>query len=117
MILPELRSIHSLNLEPPALPPDPLECKVDFQVVIGPRGAEESEAFTFTVITPALLARSAEPVWGRGYLIIATFEWETIVHAVARLLADSAAPTWSEVIAELGRSLQREVARNGGNES
>ena len=105
MIQPELRHIASPNLEPPALPADPVDCAVQFQALIGPRGGEEAEAFSFTVVTAAHLARTLGHTWGRGYLILDTFDWHIIVRAVAQLLAQCTAPTWNEVMVELNKEL------------
>jgi hypothetical protein len=112
MIFPQLHGITSPTLEPPALPPDPLDCAIDFQVIVGPKGSGESETFTFTVVTPVHLARIPEPTWGRGLLILPSFDWSAVVRAVAQLMADCARPSWREVAAELSRQLRRE-APNG----
>jgi hypothetical protein len=114
MVYPELRSIHSPTLEPPALPDDPIECEVVFEASIGPKDGEGEELFAFSVVTPAFLARSAAARWGRGSLIVPTFEWGAVVHAVAELLARCARETWGEVAAELDREL---VWRTGGDGS
>jgi hypothetical protein len=106
MIFPELREIRSVDLDPPALPPDPQHCAVRFHVVIGPRGGAEREAFAFTVVTPGYLAGLEAPRWGRGHLLLPVFEWEAIKQALARLLALCARPTWEDVAAELSRELQ-----------
>ena len=105
MIQPELRHIGSPDLEPPTLPPDPADCAVQFQAIIGPRGGEEGEAFTFVVVTTAHLARTLGYTWGRGLLILDTFQWEIVVRAVAQLLAQCTAPTWGEVMVELNKEL------------
>ena len=116
MIFPELRSIMSPDLEPPTLPPDPEDCSVQFQVQIGPRGRADAEAFSFTVVTPAYLARESEWTWARGLLIMNEFEWKAVVRAVAELLAECARPSWIEVVAELSRQIRRESVRNGQSE-
>lgn len=108
MIHPELRYISSAGLEPPALPADVRDCAVHFHTVIGPQGSEESEAFAFTVVTPAYLGRTLGHSWGRGYLIVEEFDWHVVVRAVAQLLAQCARSTWHETAAELGRELRRE---------
>lgn len=113
MVYPEIRDIHSPDLEPPTLPDDPAECAVRFRAVVGPRGGPEAEAYSFTVVTPARLARSADPVWGRGHLIIPVFDWALVIQAVALLLARCVRPTWDEVAAELNRELRWEVATGG----
>ena len=106
MIFPELRNIVSPDLEPPALPPDPADCAIPFHALIGPRGSEQAEAFVFLVVTPTSLRRLAEPAWGRGYLIVETFEWAPVIKAIAQLLVQCARPTWEEVLRELDRELR-----------
>ncbi len=105
MIYPEMRHIHSPTLEPPALPPDPDDCAVEFHALIGPRGAAGAEEFAFRVVTPRYLLRMG-PTWGRGYLIVERFEWEGVVRALAELLVQSARPTWEEIVMDLNRELR-----------
>ena len=109
MVHPELRGIRSLDLEPPALPPDPRDCAVRFEVLIGPQGGPESESFTFTAVTPGHLSRIAGARWGRGSLMLAVFDWESVTRAIAPLLVASARPTWAEVATELNRVLDWEL--------
>jgi hypothetical protein len=105
MIYPEIRRIHSPDLEPPHLPKDPSDCEILFQLVIGPKDGEGEEAFNFVVITPAHFARGSEARWGRGKLIVPAFEWSVLAQAIAKLLAQCARPTWGEVVAELNKEL------------
>jgi hypothetical protein len=108
MVYPELRHILSPDLEPPALPEDPADCAIPFEALIGARGGEGAEAFAFTAVTAAYLRHSVGPTWGRGYLILEVFSWETVVHALALLLAHCARPTWQEVAGELNKELHWE---------
>jgi hypothetical protein len=105
MIYPEIRHIHSPDLEPPAMPDDPSDCEIFFQAFIGPKDGDEEEAFNFSVVTPVRLARDPEARWGRGKLIVLAFEWPVMAQALAQLLAHSARPTWGEVAAELNKEL------------
>lgn len=111
MVYPEIRHIHSPDLQPPNLPEDPLDCEIAFQAFIGPRDGEGEEAFNFSVVTPARLARSPMARWGRGILVIVTFEWTAVIQAVATLLASCARPTWKEVAVELNKELRWEFDR------
>lgn len=105
LVHPEIRNIHSPDLEPPKLPDDPFDCEIRFNALIGARETTGEESFTFTVITPVRLAKSADPTWGRGRLIMPAFEWSAVAQALAALLAVSARPTWKEVTGELTREL------------
>ena len=105
LVHPEIRSIHSPDLEPPALPADPYDCEISFVVRIGARGAQSEEAFTFSVITPVRLAKSAEGVGGRGRLIMPAFEWAEVARSLAGLLAKAARPTWADVTRTLNEEL------------
>ena len=112
MICPEVRRIYSPDLEPPQLPDDPGDCEVFFRLFVGPTDSEREEAFSFTVVTPAHFSRGTEVQWGRGKLIVPVFEWSIVAQAIAKLLAQSARPTWGEVLAELNKELVRELDRN-----
>ena len=105
MIYPEIRNIFSRDLAPPNLPEDPLDCEVFFQAAIGPADGEGEELFTFSVITPARLARHSEPQWGRGKLIMPAFDWNGVVQAMAQLLTRCAAATWNDVAQALDKEL------------
>jgi hypothetical protein len=105
MTYPEMRAIGSPSLTPPALPPDPTDCAVEFEAVIGPAGGEGEETFRFTVVTPRYLAHFTGAAWGRGKMIVDEFEWNTVVEAIATLLARCARPTWPEIVAELDKEL------------
>src|ERR1051325_7351895 len=105
MVFPEIRHIQSSEVEPPNLPADPEDCEIPFQVLIGPKDGEGQEVFRFTVLTAARVHGLSEGQWGRGKLIVPAFAWPTVVHAVAKLLAQSARATWGEVVAEqIGRA-------------
>ena len=110
LVHPEIRQIHSATLEPPALPEDPYDCAITFQALIGPRGGVGHETFSFMVVTPVRLAKRPDGTWGRGMLIMPAFEWAAVAQSLATLLSQAARPTWSEVIAELGRELLLESA-------
>ncbi|HEY3306418.1 MAG TPA: Imm8 family immunity protein [Candidatus Binatia bacterium] len=105
MIYPEIRRIHSPDLDPPNLPEDPSDCEIHFQVLVGPKDGEGEEAFSFTVVTPLSLARSAESQWGRGKLLVPKFDWPGVAQAIAQLFARCACPTWREVKVELNKEL------------
>jgi hypothetical protein len=107
MIQPELRDIHSADLLPPTLPPDPAVCAVRFDALIGPRGDESrpAERFGFIVVTPAQLRQLDTPTWGRGLLLVPRFDWDSVAQAVAEFLVGCARPTWDEVRLELQREL------------
>jgi len=105
MIYPEIRQIHSPDLEPPNLPQDPSDCEILFRMLIGPKDGEGEETFNFTVVTAARFAKGSEARWGRGKLIVAAFDWSAVAEAVAKLLAQCARPTWGEVVAELNKEL------------
>lgn len=106
LVHPEIRSIHSPDLEPPNIPADPFDCEIHFKAVIGARETTGQELFTFTVITPVRLAKSADPLWGRGRLIMPAFEWAAVAQSLAGLLALSARATWNDVTHELNRELE-----------
>jgi hypothetical protein len=112
MIYPEIRNIHSPDLEPPNLPEDPTDCEVSFQVLVGPKDGEGEEVFNFTVVTPIRLAQSVEPQWGRGKLVVLKFDWQVVAQAIAKLFAHCGRPTWKEIVEELNRQLRSDLDGN-----
>jgi hypothetical protein len=113
MIQPEILDIQSVHLAPPSLPEDPNDCEIAFTASVGPRDGDGNETFHFLVVTPAWLSRSSSPRWGRGTLILPSFEWQTLVRALAELLARAARPTWEQVVAELSKDLVWDFDRQG----
>jgi hypothetical protein len=106
MTSPQLRSLFSPDLEPPALPADTADCCVLFQVSIGPKDGDAEEMFTFEVVTPRYLGRSGLPRWGRGLLVVESFSWENVIAALAALLAQSQRDTWEDTIEALSHEMQ-----------
>jgi immunity protein 8 of polymorphic toxin system len=105
MVIPELKSLMSPNLERGQLPPDPEDCRVSFQAEIGPRGQEGTEIFSFVAITPRALARDLGARWGRGYLIVGCFSWDTVDRELKKLIHRLAGSSWTEVAEELAKEL------------
>ena len=108
MITPQLKTLISLDLERPRLPDDPDDCEVFLEATIGPDSSDASEIFAFSVVTPTALSRETRFRWGRGLLIIPTFSWEAVDHALARLLAHCSRDSWAQVAQQLNQNLHWE---------
>ena len=108
MITPQLKTLMSADLDRPTLPTDPNDCEVAIEATIGPDSSDASEIFAFSVITPTALSRETHFRWGRGLLIVPTFSWETVDHALARLLAHCSRDSWAEVAQQLNQNLHWE---------
>lgn len=108
MITPQLKTLMSPELDRPALPDDPENCEVLLEATIGPDSSDAAEIFAFSVVTPAALSGETRFRWGRGLLIVPTFSWETVDHALARLLAHCSRPSWAEVAQQLNQNLHWE---------
>ncbi|MEP6573387.1 MAG: Imm8 family immunity protein [Gemmatimonadota bacterium] len=110
MIYPELRDIRSHDLTPPAMPAEPADCAVRFELLVAPSGdggdSMPGERFAFVVATPGFLVREADAAWGRGFLLVPRFEWGTVGQALAGLMARCARPTWTEVVGAISGELQ-----------
>lgn len=92
--------LHSPNLE------DPEEFSALIQADIGPEGAEGSESFDFLVSTPHWLVRELsqrEVIFGRHRLVIASYSYDTIWHALDLLCQSTWGRDWNEVATKLGR--------------
>jgi len=108
MVIPELKSLMSPNLKRGQLPPDPEDCRVNFQAEIGPRGQEGGEIFSFVAITPRALTRDFGARWGRGYLIVGCFSWEIVEGESRKFIRRFAGSSWIEVAEQLSKELQWE---------
>ena len=105
MVRPKLRRLHSPDLQDPALPPDPRHCIVLVQAMVGPADGPGEESFDFSVVTPSYLQSQLGPRWGRGLLIVESFDWEVVRAAVEERLSSAARDTWDEVGLELNKEL------------
>ena len=105
MIIPELKNLMSPDLDHGLLPPDAKDCEVYCQVEIGPRGTEGADTFALTVVTPKHLAKQTGYVWGKGYLIVESFSWQTVEKAIEKLLAHCSGTDWIEVAGKLNSML------------
>ena len=105
MIVPELKSLVSVDLERPAMPADPKDCSVFLQASIGPKGEAGAEVFSFSAVTPIFLARTPLPRWGHGLLLVHAFSWLELDRSLERLLSHAHRSTWPEVAAVLSQQL------------
>jgi len=108
MITPELKHLLSPDLAYGSKPPDPGNCCVALQALIGPQGVDSGESFQFLVVTPSFLAAQALPRWGRGMLIVQEFQWAVVDRMLERLLAGASRKSWREVGAALNHQLEWE---------
>lgn len=108
MVRPVMRYLHSPDLSEPALPPDPENCVVFIQAMVGPEDGPGQESFGFEVVTPAYLREQGRPRWGRGLLILDSFDWIIVRKLVNERLSMAARETWSEVGQELSKEFHWE---------
>lgn len=101
----ELRYLHSPDLEEPSLPPDPRNCSVAIQALIGPDDGPGEESFQFEVITRHHLNQSSGTRWGRGLLILDSFDWNVVRDLLRARLAIATGETWHDVAVQLNKEL------------
>jgi len=116
MIVPEVKSLMSPDLERSSLPDDPQHCSISCEATIGPKDSAGEEIFGFQVVTPSALTPADRFQWGRGLLIVSSFSWETVDLALARLLAHASRDSWDEVARELAKNLNWEFESYRGAE-
>ena len=104
-MVPELKAVHSPELEYGKLPQRPLECEVRMEAAIGAVGVEAADRFRFTVITHRALLKQEQHLWGRGYLVVSRFSWPEIERALDELLSAVSGPTWAHIAVRLNRQL------------
>jgi len=105
----EVKRLHSPDSPEdfgPAWQPDSTDFGVFVQAMIGPADRDGEESFDFTVCTPGWLAQQSREkgfAWGRGYLIVDEWRYETVERAVRDLVASSTANEWRELGERIGR--------------
>jgi Immunity protein 8 len=105
MIRPRLRYLHSPDLEEPTLPSDPKNCMVLVQAIVGPGDDPGEESFDFCVVTPSYLQQHRDPRWGRGLLIVESFDWAVVRRVLEERLSSVTRSTWEQVGLELNKEL------------
>lgn len=102
---PVLKGLSSLDLpDGQSLPDDPSNCVIRMTARVGTPNTEGGDNFHFRVVTPrSLEGAGATPQWGRGDLIVHSFEWQAVETSLDDLLARCSAPTWEEIATNLSR--------------
>jgi hypothetical protein len=103
MMRPKLRRLHSPDVQEPTLPADPGHCVVLIQAMVGPDDGPGEESFDFCVVTPSYLQEQHVPRWGRGLLIVESFDWTVVRNAVEKRIADVSGDTWQQIGSELNK--------------
>lgn len=108
-VIPDLRRLHSPDI------PDIKVSRPDnednfcllVQAMIGPKGATGEESFSFVVCTPnwlqQSLANGREYVFGRSYLVVGQYNFDTIWDAIESLCQRISGESWEEVADKLSR--------------
>ena len=99
----ELRGSTSPDLESDTSPSDPLDCKILIEAMIGPKDQPGEESFQFVVATPSALSSVELPRWGRGLLLVESFDWKAVGGAVEKVLSHCEGADWDEVAGKIGR--------------
>jgi hypothetical protein len=73
--------------------------------MVGPEDGPGEESFDFEVVTPTYLREQSRPRWGRGLLILDSFDWASVRAFLGERLSTAARETWSEVGQELNKEL------------
>ena len=108
MIIPELKSIISPDLEYGQSPDDIENCSIFVELTIGPKGNECEEIFSFTVVTTKYLTINSQNRWGRGLLILEEFSWNEMETFISKLLNHCMANNWNEVANKLNNVIDWE---------
>jgi hypothetical protein len=108
MVIPELKSIISPDLEYGKFPEDIEDCSVFIQLTIGPKENAGEEIFSFTAVTTKYISNNFKSSWGRGYLILKEFSWQEIEQRIDKFLNLCWADDWNGVINKLKNELHWE---------
>jgi hypothetical protein len=90
--------------------PDALDDAGWFTVEIGPDdGTDDGEMFQVFIVTAAAVSRVKPSPRGEfRYLVVASFDAETIVSTLRKSLAGISAHSWAEIVERLVRSMHWE---------
>jgi len=108
MVIPQLKSIMSPDLEYGKFPKDIEDCAVLIELTVGPKDSEGEEVFNFTAVTTKYIFNNFNSSWGRGYLIVKEFSWQEIENRINKLLNHCWADDWNGVTNKLKNELHWE---------
>ena len=87
-------------------PDDPEDVGVFIQVMVGDEDSPGEESFDLEVVTPKHLIEHVKrdgPLIGRGFVIVARWNWPEIRDFLTGAFESEQAPTWDELGERLGR--------------
>jgi hypothetical protein len=114
LLIPEVKTLFSPDLEYGSLPDDVEECAVFCEVEIGIQGEEGANIFSFTAVTPKFLWAQQGYRRGKGLLIVDSFSWEVVEAALDKLLSHCSGTDWLEVTGKLTKTLNWEYENYKG---
>ena len=106
-VRPEVRGIHSPDLEYGDLPDHPDDCSVFIEASIGAKGETGADLFGFEATTLSQLPNKL-PRWGKGLLILERFSWHSVETALDQLVRECEGFSWSDCCAQLCKALNWE---------
>jgi hypothetical protein len=114
LLILEIKTLVSPDLDDDKLPDDVEECAVFCEAEIGVKGEKGADIFSFTVATPKFLWAQQGYKWGKGLIIIETFSWEAVEAALNKLLSECSGTDWIEVTDKLTKTLHWEYENYKG---
>jgi Immunity protein 8 len=105
---PILRRLHSPDLPDMQnlLPDNSSSSCILVQAMIGPEDEMGEESFDFLVCTNDFIANSVRQhgfLFGKNYLVIANYHYQTIWNAIELLCGQISGSSWKELAEKLGR--------------
>lgn len=103
-----LKGLHSPDLVDMQVsaPPNPENFSILVQAMIGPEGEDGSETFDFVVCSPQWLEDNVPEeghLFARHHLILKSYSYKTIWHAIERLCQRTWGRNWEEVANKLAQ--------------
>jgi hypothetical protein len=108
MVAIQLKALNHQDFVRGENPPDPENCCLTFAANIGSADSDGSDLFYFQVVTGAWLVDHAETRWGKGYLLVDRFSWDSVERMIARLVGSITSDTWHDAASQLSKYLDWE---------
>lgn len=104
----ELRRLHSPDADLKCfVPAQEDNFSVLVQAMVGHRGSEAEESFSFIVCTPAWMQENlvgiGKPTFGATHLFVNSFDYDQVETALSNLCRSIEGEDWNEIAAKLGR--------------
>tara|TARA_B100000959_G_scaffold281427_1_gene345438 strand:+ start:113 stop:454 length:342 start_codon:yes stop_codon:yes gene_type:complete len=93
----EIKAMRSPDYDGNELPKELDNCEVFIELDVGSRGTSGADMFSISVVTPKYMLDNPERNWGKGYLVMNSFSWDSVEKTLQNMIDAVEGNSWDEV--------------------